>query len=147
MEKRGAINRYVPYNKTDRMRLPCVYIINLAHGVTPFIHMFDPADLGRKELTTRIEYCSDLYRLDVKGNILVTHGHYRPGREEFDKLEISMQEHVLNGGLLCAKLETAIINQLPGDKDIGDDFQKFQVFCLMTYGKTLVGGEDAETGQ
>ena len=140
MEARGAINRYVPYRKTDRLQFPSVYTINLAHGVTPFIRFFESGDKS----SGKIEYCSDIYRLRVSGNvtITVTHGHYRPKKEEFDKLEASMQDHILNGGLLVAKLEVAIINQLPGNVDISDvniGYKAFQAFCQAIYGKSREG--------
>jgi len=136
MEKRGAINRYVPYHRTDRVRYQPVFTINLAHGTTPFLHFFEMP--GQSKDRGMVECASDCYKLQITGKVEVTYGHYRPKREEFDKLEPSMQDHVLNGGLLIAKLEVAIINQLEPEKDIGDvdiGFHRFQAFCQFQYGK------------
>ena len=139
MEAKGAINQYMPH-ATGRLRPnprgPGMYLeraaqppgkpvftINLAAGTTPFVRHFD----GR-------EYASQFYRLTAVP--VVTHANYRPTREEFDALDEWSQDHVLNGGLLCAPLDEAIRKQLPGDRRGPEtEYEQFQAWCLEYYGR------------
>ncbi len=124
MESKGQINRYIPYRQS---RGPSVFTINLTNGVTPFMAHFD----GR-------EYNSNFYRLGAVSQITVSQGWYRPKREEFDKAERSVQEHVLRGGLLHEELTEAIARQLPRDMvDAIGDFEATQELFRVYYGRRL----------
>lgn len=122
MEALGAVNAYAPY----RWRGPALWTVNLAAGVTPFIHLWR----GR-------EYVSALYCVGVgTGRLTVTHAHYRPARDEFDALPPDVQDHVLNGGLLLAELREA--RQLPDDPVKEEwPYESFQTWCLAYYGRRL----------
>jgi hypothetical protein len=142
MEKKGAVNQYVPHTRGELVAeggvtvlrrpersaisvFPPVFTVNLAAGTTPFISRFH----GR-------EYSSQCYRPTAPP--VVTHGWYRPRLAEFDKLEDGSQEHVLNGGLLIAEVLDAAGRQLDADP-VGHEweYERFQAFCLETYGRRL----------
>lgn len=121
MEKRGQINAYQPYKWQGKP----VFTINLADGVTPFMNFWD----GK-------EYSSSCYRLAGPVAVTVTHGSYRPHRQHFVSVDASMQDHVLNGGLLCDPLALAVDRQLLNDDvDASWDYERFQAWCLEHYGK------------
>lgn len=129
MEALGAVNAYRRADLPTATRLT----INLAVGVTPFIHVWD----GH-------EYASNFYALPPRtGKVTVRYGHYRPAREEFGRLERALQDHVLNGGLLCAELHEA--RQLPADPVRRDwDYENLQAWCLGYYGRRLPPLEPAD---
>lgn len=130
MEKVGAVNRYTPYKAQG----PAVWTINLANGTTPFMHFFD----GR-------EFSSSCYRIGSfnRPSLVITHAHYRPTREEFDKLDQDVKRHVLNGGLLCVEIEKA--KQLPDDPvQVDWQYEQFQIWCAGYYGCRL--GSQPECG-
>lgn len=122
METKGQINRYTPYRGTGRAH----FTINLANGTTPFLKHFDG-----------VECNSECYRFEVPTQrVRVQYAWYRPTMSEFEFLDRWGQDHVLNGGLLCGELTTAVDRQLPDDPVQADwDYEKFQVWCLETYGK------------
>ena len=126
MEQRGQVNCYEPWGWHGGIGSE-VYVINLAAGVTPFMHLFD----GR-------EYSSLCYRLRRPVRVTVAQGHYRPRPEEFATLAPDVQEHVLNGGLLSAPLAVATERQLSTDPVEADwDFERFQGWCQKVYGRRL----------
>lgn len=121
MEQRGAVNEYRPYKAAGEP----IFVINLSSGVTPFIHFFNGA-----------EYCSGCYRLTRPQSVTVAAAHYRPTKEEFDRLKKDLQDYVLNGGLLCEPLEQA--RPLAGDPVGADwDYERFQEWCKNYYGRRL----------
>lgn len=141
MEKKGAINQYMPYaggelryseQAKGHLYVPNrrppgdpVFTINLAAGVTPFIRHF-----GGKE------YASQCYRLTAAP--VVTYANYRPHSTKFNTLDEWSQEHVLNGGLLCDPLDEAIAHQLGQDPvEPGWEYEQFQAWCLSYYGRRL----------
>lgn len=153
MEKRGAVNFYGFYKRNNGkpgMKLPkgfgeIVPVINLSNGVTPMFHVFgdltDPED--------RAEYSSNMYRipktLTLKAlahqqpkhaiDVLVTHCHYRPTRDEFSKLDKATQEHVLNGGLLIGVLGECV--PLPNDPVTVDmEAEPYFAWAEQYYGRT-----------
>lgn len=124
MEKRGQINAYEPWKRYGEKE---VYTINLADGVTSFIHFFE----GK-------EFASIMYRLRRPVLVTVTRGWYRPSPEEFSILIPDVREHVLNAGLLCADLATAIGRQMKNDPVLSEwDYETFQEWCAQVYGARL----------
>lgn len=122
MEAKHQVNQYSSVAAPRRY----VYVINLANGTTPFIHFFD-----------RNEYRSNFYRITASP-VVVTHGHYRPTKEEFGRLNAEMQDYVLNGAMLCEPFDVALTRQMPNDPvEIGWDYEQVQAWNLATYGKRL----------
>jgi hypothetical protein len=142
MEKIGAVNVYSPYQRqnpragghggTPPDGAKSFFVINLANGTTPFMLVLD-----------KVEYASACYNLTGRLGVAVTvkYAHYRPTREEFEKLDINMQSHVLLGGLLFGEIGKVV--QLPNDPvDATWDFEMCQQFFFKTYGrrrKTEIG--------
>jgi hypothetical protein len=122
MERTGQVNQYDPW-KVGTGRRP-VFTVNLANGTTPFMKSFDG-----------VEFASRCYRLDAT-ICTVTHAWYRPRAGEFGQLDSWSQDHVLNGGLLLADLNSAAVLQLYPDPVPADwEYEQFQGWCLSFYGK------------
>lgn len=127
MESRGAVNEYVPCDRDPRVGYTHVFTINLAAGVTPFMLTVD----GK-------QYTSFCYRLASRV-ATVTRAWYRPTASQFASFANAwLRDHVLNGGLLEAPLTEAMQLQLAGDPVSPDwDYERFQAWCLETYGRRL----------
>jgi hypothetical protein len=130
MEGMGQINEYVARGQYGVARRS-FFTINLATGVTPFMASFADAQGNWWSAT------STAYRLTV-GVVTVTHGWYRPGQHEFDRLPASGQRHVLTGGLLLAPLaEAGVLNTLrTAALDIAPDisYSSWRDVCETLYG-------------
>lgn len=141
MEARGAINQYTPHargimtpnpngpgvilRRGDPPAGEPVFTINLAAGTTPFIRAFHD-----------VECASQCYRLSAPRSVSVAFANFRPTRAEFDTLNGYVQDHVLNGGLLCLPLAEAVAKQLPDDPVQTDwDYERFQEWCQSYYGR------------
>lgn len=126
MESRGRVNCYSTYKPLVGSLHRNFFTVNLANGVTPFMKVFGG-----------VECASSCYRLlGGTSEILVEFAWYRPSREEFEKLDDGVQDHVLNGGLLCDTLEVAVSRQMRDDVvEVATDYERFQAFCLERYGK------------
>lgn len=124
MEAKGAVNCYFE-SPTVGMKIPHtlrkIWTMNLTNGVTPFVL-----------IVNKVEYCSEMYRLRGEG-IVIGQVWYRPTGEQFRDLHPSVQDHVLNGGLLHTDDfgVKSFVSQVP------DDFEAFQQICQTTYGRRL----------
>jgi hypothetical protein len=120
MEAIGKINTYVCCD-CKRNTLT----INLATGVTPF---------GIKcPHCGSYECLSSFYKVP-SGQLTVTHAWYRPSKEEFDKFDKSMKDHILQGGLELGLLKD--VRSLSNDITSPDtEYEAFQEFCLQVYGE------------
>ena len=119
MEALGRVNCYRTVDlKQSRL------FINMSCGVTPFIHFIDG-----------VEYRSEFYR-NTLTSIKVEFAHYRPQLSEFMLLSPSVQEHVLNGGLINAPLGDAVPLR-PDPVEENWEYERFQEWCLSYYGRRL----------
>ena len=123
MELKGQINGYE--RKDFGTGRQVFYTLNLATGVTPFVKTIEGL------------VCQSLcYNLRDPRRMNVQHAWYRPAREEFDELHVEIQDHVLNGGLLLARLgERAGLKDDPTVHTV--EFETFQAWCLEYYGRRL----------
>lgn len=133
MESVSKINKY-----TSERTKQTIYTINLNTGVTPSIINY--ADQLWQSNCYNLTTAMDLnYQRTRAFQIIITLGWYRPKKEEFDKLEKSYKQHVLNGGLLNDLFHKAIHKTLDDNEKINTEtnYQKFQIFCKEYYGTTL----------
>jgi len=108
MEPRGAVNVY--QCESCRGRHPT---INLNAGTTPFI--------------SRCPYCHgnamsnfyllDSFYVDKLRQLQIEVVWYRPRPEEFSKLALDTQEHIVFGGLISGRIESAdpILDEITPD--------------------------------
>jgi hypothetical protein len=118
MEAKGKVNQYVSGKGGQH-----VHTLNLSAGTTPFVAMFD----GQ-------EYTSSFYRLTAAPAITIRWVWYRPRPEEFAKLDLCVQEHVLCGGLNSGELGKA----RPLEDDPADpkwSLEQWNAFAKKTYGQ------------
>jgi len=119
MEAKGSINCYREFKPTGPASPKKIWTMNLTNGVTPFILVVN-----------KVEYSSEMYRLRGE-SIVISRVWYRPTGPEFANLHPSVQDHVLNGGLL----HTDDFGVKCYYSQVPEDFEAFQQICQTTYGK------------
>lgn len=136
MEAFGKVNQYVTRGPDGPTHL--FFTINLATGVTPFCCHFNTNE------DKWVEATSCFYQLTVK-RVEVSHGFYRPKREEFDAAGPETKKHVLMGGLLMAPLYEALQKNDPSPvPSVTVGWSAWAAYVKLLYGVELAGSPEEE---
>jgi hypothetical protein len=126
MEALGKVNSY---SCDDCARIQLT--LNMHNGTTPFC-MGCVACGGSAT--------SNFYRVPRTAQKMVIHQiWYRPIPADFDGMDAETKDHVLNGGLLNAAPGAVRIH--PDEVQIDWEYERFQEWCLQTYGVRRKGDE------